>query len=808
MALLMAPVFAEPPAPAGMSVYWTWFGPAQTREGVERDLAEMRAAHISGTVLLPIYPLSTEGNYPYLSPRFLDVLRHAAAESRRLGMTFDVTVGTGWPFGGPWIGRDNAARMIRMRAAGEPLKPGEEVVAVFGDRAVVSVPTGMMVKRASIGDEGFVLDHYSRRALQTHLEAAGEKLWDAVKEAGIRSFWCDSLEVFQANWSPGFLDEFARRRGYDLKPLLPLLFGEATLEARHVRHDFWRTLSEVAADNFIAPLQQWCHRKGVALQMECYGQPPVNLGGMRYVDMPVGEHYEWRMFNASRWASSGGRLHGKNVIGAEAWTWTGIPNRFADSLEQLKLASDMHFVSGINTLMGISFVSTPPEAGKPGWVPYWGPVINRNQPWWPYFPLFSRYVQRVSHVLQQGVPVADVALYLPIDDVYASTSADSALNLYFGARDRLHGKKAPEFGLRNAISADTPVISAILRAGYSFDGIDSATLPEARIENGCLKMGLGDYRVVVLPNLEGMPPADLEKLAAFARAGGTVIATRRLPQIAWGRKESGRKLAPPASFVLVPDEGPGFRAALHRAVPPDLALGREDPDIGFVHRKTTEGDFYFVANLGAEAKRLSAVFRAGAPLETLDPMTGKSERGWEGELRLEPHGSVIFRVGRGQAPVRRTSEPSRSIAVTGWSLERHGRLDRLASWTEIPALRNFSGSLAYTAEIDAPVTGTAVLDLGEVREIADVSVNGQPAGTVWKQPYRVDVTRWLRPGKNRLRVVVTNLWINEILGSPQPDYRALKAKYGDRFPEPSEWKLASPEPSGLLGPVRLLTGSK
>jgi hypothetical protein len=392
-------------------------------------------------------------------------------------------------------------------------------------------------------------------------------------------------------------------------------------------------------------------------------------------------------------------------------------------------------------------------------------------------------VQREQHVLRRP-GVADVALYCERRRLCLDT-ARLELNLYFAAH-RMHGQKAPEFGLRNAIAADTPVISAILRAGYSFDGIDSATLPQARIEGGRLKMGVGDYRIVVLPNLEGMPRADLERLAAFARAGGTVIATRRLPEIAWGRKEGGRKLEPPASFVLVADEGPAFRAALHRAVPADLALGREDPDIGFVHRESAEGDYYFVANLGAETKRLPAAFRAGTPLETLDPMTGRTERGWEGELRLDPYGSMIFRVGRGESPIRRAAEPSRAIDVSGWNLERHGRLDRLISWTEIPALRHFSGSLAYTAEIDAPGAGAAVLDLGEVREIAEVSVNGQPAGVVWKQPYRVDVSRLLRPGKNTLRVVVTNLWINGILGAPPPDYRKLNEKFGARFPDPSE----------------------
>ncbi|MCZ2077265.1 MAG: hypothetical protein HUU41_12955 [Bryobacteraceae bacterium] len=825
----LADTFRNPPDDARMTMYWIWFGPAVTRESIDRDLANMKEAHIGGTVLLPVYPLSDDDpakgirNLPFLSPEFLDILAYTARRSRDMGLVFDVTIGTGWPYGGPWITPELSSRMIRLRKAGAPLKTGEQVVTIFGDQAVVAMPTGMQVKRPSIGDEGLVLDHLSARALEKHLEVAGEKLWEAVRGAGIRSFWCDSLEVYNGNWTHGFPEQFQKLRGYDLKPLLPLLFQELTPQARHVRHDFWWTVSELAVENFQKPLQAWCRRKGVDLQMESYGQPPVSLGSLRYVDRPVGEHYEWRMFNASRWASSGGRLHGRNIIGAEAWTWTGIPNRFADSLSDLKLASDMHFVSGINSLMGISYVNTPPSAGNPGWVPYWGPIINHNQPWWPYFPLLSRYVQRVSHLLRQGRAVADVAVYLPAGDAFSTVPADRSVNLYFAVRDLMHNQPAPEFGLRHAIANDTPVISAIISSGYSFDGIDSSTLPHAEIDAGHLKMGLGDYRVVVLPHLKGMPLPDAEKLAEFVRSGGHVIATERLPELAygWKRREAdsarlrallGELFAPRSRAVLVPDEREALRAALRAAVPPDVALQSPDRDIAFVHRELPGESFYFLANLSEQSKALEAKFRApGVVLEVWDPMTGDTSAGWDGTLRLEPRGSLVVRVGRGKpAPRPRLLREASEHAIDGWTMDVPGRapvrLDRLVSWTELDGLRHYSGAAEYTAEVEMkiPVGAHAVLDLGDVREIADVSVNGRPAGVAWKQPYCVDITAQAQSGRNSIRVRVTNLWINGVLGSPQPDYSALRRKFGPRFSGPAEWKSATPLPSGLLGPARIV----
>jgi hypothetical protein len=162
----------------------------------------------------------------------------------------------------------------------------------------------------------------------------------------------------------------------------------------------------------------------------------VSLAGYRYVDIPTGEHYEWKEFNSSRWASSGGHLAGKPVILAEAWTWLGMPNRFGDSLEQLKLCSDLHFLSGINALYGVTYAYSPVQLGAPGWPPYFGPVINHTAPYWPHFSHFADYVNRASFVLQQGKPVADIALYLPAEDCMAEAGTEQLL-LNWARRDRL-----------------------------------------------------------------------------------------------------------------------------------------------------------------------------------------------------------------------------------------------------------------------------------------------------------------------------------------------------------------------------------
>jgi hypothetical protein len=827
--------FLNPPSSAGMAVYWIWFGPAITNEGIDRDLANMKSAHIAGVTILPVYPLAVNDelkgirNLRFLSGEFLDRIAYAARRCKELGLMLDLTPGTGWPYGGPWISPELSGRMIRLRKTSQPPVANEELIARFGDQVVISIPTNMRVKRPALGGEGLVVDPFNPHSIARHLEAAGTPLWQAARNAGFRAVWCDSLEIYSANWTADFPNQFKSRRGYDLKPYLPLLFGEATSQSRQVRHDYWQTLSESAADSFFKPLRQWSHDHNVALRAEPYGQPPVSLGSFRYVDLPVGEHYEWKAFNATRWSAAGGHLFGKNLIDAEAWTWLGLPNRFADSLEQIKLASDMHFVSGANSLMGISYVHAPLGAERTYWLSYWGPFLNEHQPWWPYFPLLSRYIQRTSWVLRQGKPVSEVGLYLPIDDVFAETPADSGLNLYFGVREKLHGGAIPEFSLQNAMAANTRVVSTLINNGYGFDALDSATMPSAKVERGRLSMGLSDFSLVVLPNLTGMPLADLQKLADFVRGGGVVVATRRLPEIAYGftsTREDTPKMARligemfagagygRGKAVLVEDEGEAFRSAMLRLLKPDLKLLEADPAIASVHRRLCDQDFYFVANFSAEEKTLPVQFKAkGKGIQTWDPMTGLVSSEWDDRVHLRPYGSAIIRVTRDA--VLRARKPrscrEQAIPITGpWQLKVVGHasveMKQLRPWTALDDLLHFSGSGTYATTFKAEPYGSparVMLDLGEVREIAEVRLNDKNAGVAWMRPYRLDVTKFLQPGQNKLEVRVTNLLINEALGKPEPDYRAVHKTFGERFPTPGEWKECRSLPSGLIGPVMI-----
>ena len=770
----------------------------------------------------------------------------------------------------------------------EQMRSGQPIRTADGETgrvlmAFIQSPTGMQVKRPGLGAEGPVLDHLDREALEKFLAEVGDKLISATK-GSIRAIHSDSLEVYGQNWTGSLLDEFSKRRGYDLKPYLPALVSDIGPLTADVRHDFWRTVTELALDGYVRPLHEWAVRHGVGVQAESYGTPPVDLTSYANIDYPMGEGRLWKVFGQSRWASSAAHQYGRPVTSAETYTWLRHP-RYVSTLQDVKAASDLYFACGINKLVGHGFAYSPPATGVPGWDYYASILMNDKNPWWPYFPRLSDYVRRTSYALTLGKPLVDIALYLPEEDAVAAYAADRNLGLSGTTMLQLRDRKPlTSSGHQRAYVSEAAVVKTIITSGYSFDGFDRSILqPGLKTSGGRLEVGDVAYRIAVLPNLKGITLPILEKLVEFCRSGGILIATRRLPEAAYGLKNREENYARVRTLVsslfgagapeqtrrnrvgrglaiYVPDDTTEF-ARILASLGPEIRLERPDDDLVFLHRGEGDRQIYFLANTSGESKTFRATFRDGRGRPQFwDAMTGDirlapwftaRNSGTEVPLHLEPLGSTIvaFDGTPGSAPVVATDlplseirfdparrawtahvtepgsyfvqtsggktqyqigPPAPPIPVTGpWSLrvgeEAPVRLDTLGSWTELSQYCHFAGRGDYEVEVEMPDVGHDGgfwLDLGEVREIADVKINGQPAGVCWKSPYHLDISPWIRAGRNVISVGVTNVLINRVLGQPDHDYSALEPL---RFPVPSEKRMVpSPAPSGLLGPVRII----
>jgi len=850
---------------------WWWFGPSVTKPELERELRAMKDAGIGGVEVQPVYPLALDDpkndfhNFPYLSDEFIGDLHFAAQKAHELGLRFDVTLGSGWPFGGPHIPVTQAAGKLRVvsatLAAGESsvavpdVSAGQELLAIFlqenrgapqllkaadiqngrlhlpsssSSRTLtwfIASRTGMMVKRAAVGAEGFVLDHFDQSATENHLHSVGDRLLSAFGNAPPYAVFSDSLEVYGSDWTGDLLQEFQKRRGYDLTPYLPALVQDIGPRTADIRHDWGETLTDLINDRYLTPIREWAEKNGTRFRSQTYGIPAVSLSSNNLVDLIEGEGDQWRDFSPTRWASSASHLYHRNVSSSETWTWLHSPAFRATPLD-MKADADRFFLEGSNQIVGHGWPYSSPGIPEPGWSFYAAGAFDDHNPWWPVMPELTRYLQRVSFLLRQGKPVNDVGLLVPTDDAWSQfTAGHDSLSETI---ERLLGRN---------------VIPQILNAGLNFDFIDAEAINKVGIH----------YPVLILPGIEQLPVKTYEEIETYAQNGGIVIATKTLPSQAPGLVESGKD-APQikdishhlfqgasAKGFFVADERQ-LGALLVRHFKPDLTLSPESNNLGFVHRTLPFADIYFLANGSNQRLSTTASFRIHKrSAEWWDPFSSEVFSAADSNvitLDFAPYESRVLVFSDDGVPALPKSGVSSTAKSTktelnldrNWTvsfpqLHRSVHIEKLHSWTDDEETRFYSGEAVYEKEFTlANSAGKQVyLDFGNgtptdsfdkherffagfnapIREAAQIFINQQSDGSLWRPPYQVDITKFVHPGENQLRIVVYNSAINEIAGRAAPDYRLLDSRYGQRF-TPEDIQDMKPAPSGLLAAPRLV----
>ena len=859
----LAAGFVTPPANTRPLVRWWWFGPSANKQELERELLAMKAGGFGGVEIQPVYPMELDDpargihNTPYLSREFLDALSFANKTANANHLRVDMTLASGWPYGGPHIAPAHAAARLRSVVtelpAGEtnPMQPaimsGEKLLATFigqgssasfdaaglklidgmvtpapEARVVVSYiasRTGQQVKRAALGAEGFVLDHLSRSAVEHHLDKVAAPLLKAFGKQPPYAVFSDSLEAYGSDWTDDFIAEFKRRRGYDVTPHLPAIVSGQGVAAASVRRDWGLTQTELVNERYLTPIDTWARAHNTRFRSQTYGEPAVSLSSSRLVALPEGEGPQFRAFSFTRLATSAGHLYGKPVISAETWTWLNSP-AFAATPLDMKAEADRMLLQGVNQFVGHGWPYTPPGTPEPGYSFYAAAVLNEHNPWWTVMPDVNRYLQRMSYLMRQGAPANDIAVLLPNDDVYAAFLPGKA-----SLSAEMHKHVTPE------------LTTQILDAGHNLDYVDAESV---------MALGVG-HPVLVMPHVSRLAPDVMARLAEYVRGGGKIIAVGSRPSLAPGLVDFERLSAKvqAASQALFAQAGVQFvandadlGAALANAIVPDLRFSSHAADIGFVHRKLADADLYFIANTSNHEVSTRVDFRTPRKFAAWwDADTGSmTGAALAPQLKLAPYESrvlVMSEAPQPSVPAPRLA-PATQLADLGadWQLRFPGapaaRMPVLRSWTDNPATRYFSGEAVYTRDVDvtaAQLTGARIsLDFGPgtalaatpavpagmramfdspLREAAVVLVNGQRAGALWHPPYVLDITRWLRPGRNQLEVRVANLALNARAGRSEPDYRLLAARYGERF-KPQDTALVKPQPSGMLGPVRLI----
>jgi hypothetical protein len=652
--------------------------------------------------------------------------------------------------------------------------------------------TGSKNRPAVPAASGYEVDKLSAKHVEEYFHGYLDPIAKALGPLygkSLQYILLDSWEAGIQNWTEEMPAEFQKRRGYDPTPYLPALAGRVVESAEvsdRFLWDFRRTLVDMIAEEFYGTATRYIHGQGLKTYSEASGvslEPLEDaLLNKKQVDIPMGEFWmrslhPWEMYYQDvRGAASAAHVYGKPLVATESFTGGGYESPYS-----LKKVGDYWMAQGVNRFIFHTSAHQPLDT-KPGNTMV-GTHINRNITWAELAAPYMTYVARSSYMLQQGKPVADLAYLL-------NEGAPSTMP-FWGAGLQPTRPEGYDYDYFNADALLTRMSVApdgrlVLPDGISYRVLvlpptDRMTLPVLRkvrdlVAGGATVVG---PRPVASPSLVGYPASDVELQKIATDLWGDLDGISRTRHVygkgmvVWGL---------PLQTVLTTME-----------IAPDVETSRSlDGGVAWIHRRTSDAEIYYLASQSDRPDRVEARFRvAGKEPEIWHPDTGLTE---PASYRIDgdrttvwvpmTERDAVFVVFRrtASAPTRTVAEETRTTLATvegpwtvafpaGLGAPASIQLPKLESWTENAdaGVKYFSGTATYTRSLQAPRAwfrpgAKILLDLGEVGDLAEVTVNGKSLGTLWKPPYAVDVTSALRAGANQLEIRVTNEWTNRIAG--------------------------------------------
>jgi len=735
----------------------------------------------------------------------------------------------------------------------------------------------------SPNSDGPMIDFFDPRATEFHLHHIVTTI---LKELGRKSFAGTSLKTLEFDsmeldgftpWNEIMAAEFQRRTGYPVIKFLPVLagwkLGDATAQQQFL-YDWGKLVSDLLIDSHYVTGRKVLESYGLKLTAEAGGPgPPIwdsnpvdGIKALGAVDIPRGEFWiRHRGIFLVKEIATAAHVYDKRLVSGESFTtW----RRWVDGPLNHKNLADRALCEGLNCFALATFASSPPEAGLPGWAFHAGTDINPAATWWPMARSLMDYLARCSYMLRQGWFVADVCYY--------------------------YGDQAPNFYPPLCDVPEKPLLEG-LDPRHDYDVCSSQViLQRMRVDKGRIVLPDGmSYAALVLPGQDHVPSEVLARIRTLVADGATVIGhqrptrapgmkdqqteTRKVERLVdelWGSEEVLDKQDKPAVLIRPIDKGRFILASDRSAALREIGVagdfeivGHSEGDLGpldFIHRKTTEDDFYFIRNKTMDPQMLTCRFRVAAETngqvpEFWWPDSGRRSacRDWkslasgqtEVPVTLGPLGSV-FVVFRKASTA--TGEPLDSFACDtfvaadtptpltldgpwqvdfpeGWGAPRMTTFAKLQSWTESDneGIRFFSGIATYRKTFELPESlakrNRLFLQLGDLAEIAEVTLNGKRLGLAWLPPYRIEISGAVHAAANQLEIRVANLWANRLNGDslrPEKDRFTRSnldriqtdptsdSSYG-RVPggktRPVYDKIPPLMKSGLFGPVRIIT---
>ena len=881
---------------------WWWLGSAVDEKNLTFNLQEYSHAGMGTMEITPIYGVKSNEarDISFLSPAWMKMLRHTESEAKRLDMQMDMNTGTGWPFGGPEVSIEDAASKVLFEEyqlnGGERLNTNIQVsdekqksiatlyrLMAFSDNgqrkditskvdkqgklnwiapagkwrliAVFNGKTLQKVKRAAPGGEGYVMNHFSHKAVANYLNRF-EKAFASTKTPYPHNFFNDSYEVYNADWTPDLLEQFYKRRGYKLEEYLPEFLNKNRNEiTARIISDYRETIAELLQENFTSQWTNWAHSHGSMTRNQAHGSPGNLIDLYATVDVPECEGFGLSNFGIKglrkdsltlknfsdlsmlKYASSAAHISGKPYTSAETFTW--LTEHFRTSLSQCKPDIDLMFVSGINHTYFHGTPYSPQDAKWPGWLFYASINMSPTNTIWHDVPAFFQYITRCQSFLQMGKPDNDFLVYLPVYDMWNDVNGRL---LQFDIHKM--EKNAPKF---------IETVHKINQSGYDVDYISDNFIRNTKCVDGMLLTKGGvRYKAIIIPAVKKMPDDVLAHLISLAEQGAKIIFIENYPLDVPGFSKLEQRRSHFKNLLSLLPAAPDFKETICKSLKKGTVITGSDylktlaatgvvnedmktiNGLNCIRRSNESGYHYFIASL--QPKDVEGWINLGVKAVSAviyNPLNGES-----GKAKIRQANGrtqVYVQIKSGESVILKTFTNDdvqmadwqytvpQTVGLTidnNWKLhfvQSKPEIDdvynigKLCSWTELnePKAKVNMGTGVYSVNFNLPAIAAEewVLDLGDVRESARVKINGKEVATLWSVPFTAKVGKFLKPGENKIEVEVTNLPANRIADYDRRgiEWRNFKeinlvdinyksTKYGN-------WEVV---PSGLLGPVKLI----
>lgn len=881
---------------------WWWMGSAVYEKGLDKQLTTLSKAGFGGVEIVPIYGAKGfENRYlNYLSPEWMKMLQFTTNKAKSLNMGVDMAIGTGWPIGGAQVSEQDAA--TKMIVQTYTIQPNEkfsekivlkdekqknlktiklDIVTAYNEKneavvvtdkissdgslnwkpgagkwtiyAVFVGKTLQKVKRAAPGGEGFTLDHFSPDATKDYLKTFDTAFGNS--NYGVRSFFNDSYEVYNADWTADFKDEFKKRRGYDLSPYIKYLVSDEENEITgRIKSDYRETMSELILHNFTDNFTNWAHSKNSKNTNQAHGSPGNLLDLYAAVDIPESETFGSTEFdiqglrrnvedintkeitdiNMLKFASSAANITGKPLISNESFTW--LTEHFKTSWSQVKPEAEQIFLSGINHIFYHGTTYTPADVQFPGWLFYASTNFVPENSLWPNIKGLNSYIERTQAVLQSGKSDNEILMYWPVYDQWASPKGKDMAFKIHNIEKWLH----PTVFYEN--------LEKLGKSGYSLDMISDKMIDEAKSENQTIQVSKngGSYKVLIIPQSNYLPESTLKSILNLAQNGASVIFQDKPKEVPGFFEMEKRKNELQSLWNQIPFQQNGNvkTAAFGKGkiiLSSDVEKGLEylkiererltDTGLKFVRRQFEEGKYYYIVNhTSKEISQFVPLNFTGKQIVLMNPENGKfgiaETQNNSVRVQMKSGESLIIKnteniytsipnwyyTEKADAPVVLDQPWQLTFKEGGPELPKSRTLSTLQPWTnftEDASTQSFSGTGVYSTsfKLKNNKADDFVLKFDKLYESAKVIVNGMDAGIVWSIPFEINIGKYLKKGKNTIQIEVSNLMANRIRYMDQHkiewrNYHEINFVNIDYKPfDASNWKV---QPSGLDGKIQLI----